>query len=65
MNNKNNRRSQRTRQMLGDALVELMMEQGYNTVSIKNVIERANVKRSTFYATTRIRMNYSSASWIV
>ncbi|HNB54135.1 MAG TPA: TetR/AcrR family transcriptional regulator [Anaerolineales bacterium] len=49
MQPKDDRRSQRTRQALGDALVELMMEKGYNAISIKEIIERANVGRSTFY----------------
>ena len=50
MNDKNDRRSQRTRQALGDALVELMMEKGYDAISIKDIIDRANVGRSTFYS---------------
>lgn len=50
MNDKNDRRSQRTRRALGDALVELMMERGYDAISIKDIIERANVGRSTFYS---------------
>ena len=47
---KNDRRSQRTRQALGYALLHLMMEKGYEAVSIKDIIDRANVGRSTFYA---------------
>jgi AcrR family transcriptional regulator len=43
MNDKSDRRSQRTRQALGDALVELMMDKGYDAISIKDIIERANV----------------------
>lgn len=50
MIDKNDRRSQRTRQALGDAFVELLMERGYDAISIKDVIERANVGRSTFYS---------------
>lgn len=50
MDDKNDRRSQRTRQALGDALVELMMEKGYDAISIKDIIVRANVGRSTFYS---------------
>jgi AcrR family transcriptional regulator len=50
MNDKNDRRSQRTRQALGDALVELMMDKGYDAISIKDIIEHANVGRSTFYS---------------
>lgn len=47
---KNDRRSLRTRQALGDALVELMMQKGYDDISIKDIIDHANVGRSTFYA---------------
>lgn len=50
MIDKNDRRSQRTRQALGDAFVQLLMERGYHAISIKDVIERANVGRSTFYS---------------
>lgn len=50
MNDKNDRRSQRTRQALGDAFVELLMEKGYDALSVKDIIERANVGRSTFYS---------------
>jgi AcrR family transcriptional regulator len=50
MRDKNDRRSQRTRQALGDALIELMMDKGYDAISIKDIIERANVGRSTFYS---------------
>jgi AcrR family transcriptional regulator len=50
MSDKNDRRSQRTRQALGDALVELMMDKGYDAISIKDIIEHANVGRSTFYS---------------
>jgi len=50
MSEKNDRRSQRTRQALGDAFIELMMEKGYEAVTIKDIIDCANVGRSTFYA---------------
>jgi len=50
MSDKNDRRSQRTRQALGNAFVELMMENGYDAISIKDIIDRANVGRSTFYS---------------
>jgi AcrR family transcriptional regulator len=50
MNDKNDRRSQRTRQLISDAFVELLLEKGYDAMSIRDVIERANVGRSTFYS---------------
>jgi AcrR family transcriptional regulator len=43
------RRVQRTRKLLSDALVSLILEKGYDQVSIQDIIDRANVGRSTFY----------------
>jgi AcrR family transcriptional regulator len=42
------RRSQRTRDALRDALLELMAELGWEDVSVQNLCERAEVARSTF-----------------
>jgi len=50
MSDKNDRRSQRTRQLLSAALVELIREKDYKTITVNEIIERANVGRSTFYA---------------
>ncbi len=44
------RRIQRTRQLLQEALLALILEKGYDAVTIQDVIDRANVGRSTFYA---------------
>ena len=44
------RRIQRTWQTLHNALISLVLERGYEAVTIKNVVDRANVGRSTFYA---------------
>jgi AcrR family transcriptional regulator len=44
------RRIQRTRQSLQTALSELILEKGYEKVTVQDVIDRANVGRSTFYA---------------
>jgi len=49
MNEKTDRRSQRTRHLLGAALVELIREKDYGTITVSDIIERANVGRSTFY----------------
>lgn len=44
------RRVQRTRQILKDALVALILEKGYQKITIQDIIDRANVGRSTFYS---------------
>jgi AcrR family transcriptional regulator len=44
------RQTRRTQLLLGNALVELMIEKGYDAITVKDIIERANVGRSTFYA---------------
>ena len=44
------RRVQRTRQLLQDAMVALILEKGYEAVTVQDVIDRANVGRSTFYS---------------
>jgi AcrR family transcriptional regulator len=43
------RRSQRTQQALIEALIALLAVKSYNEISINEIIERANVGRSTFY----------------
>lgn len=49
-NDKADRRSERTRQQLGAALVELMLRKRYDEISVQDIIDQANVGRSTFYA---------------
>ena len=44
------RRTQRTRQLLQEALLALILEKGYGAVTVQDIIDRANVGRSTFYA---------------
>jgi len=44
------RRIQRTQETLRKALVELILEKGYPKITVQNIIDRANVGRSTFYA---------------
>jgi AcrR family transcriptional regulator len=43
------RRIQRTRAMLLSALLDLIVERGYEEVSVQDIVDRANVGRSTFY----------------
>lgn len=47
---KKDRRSERTRQLLSDALMKLMVEKQYDLITVQDVIDKANVGRSTFYA---------------
>jgi hypothetical protein len=48
-NIKTDRRVLKTRKALTEALIHLILEKGYEHVTIKNIIDRANVGRSTFY----------------
>lgn len=43
------RRVQRTRTALYDALVELIRERNYDTIRVEDILARADVGRSTFY----------------
>ncbi|NJJ39296.1 TetR/AcrR family transcriptional regulator [Paenibacillus apii] len=47
---KEDRRVQRTRSMLHDALIDLIIEKGYEAITVQDIIDRANVGRSTFYS---------------
>jgi len=47
---KKDRRSERTRQLLSEALIQLMVEKQYDLITVQDVIDKANVGRSTFYA---------------
>lgn len=47
---KQDRRSQRTKQALIEALITLLAVKHYDTISIKDIVDQANVGRSTFYA---------------
>lgn len=44
------RRVARTRGMLHQALLSLIVEKGYEAISVEDICERANIGRSTFYA---------------
>ena len=47
---KADRRVARTRRALKEALTDLILERGYESVTVQDVIDRADVGRSTFYA---------------
>lgn len=44
------RRVQKTHKLLQDALIELIEEKGYESITVQQILERANVGRSTFYS---------------
>ena len=46
---KEDRRSRRTRKLLVHALFSLMQEKRYTAITVKDIIQRADVGRSTFY----------------
>ena len=51
---KTDRRVQRTRELLQKALIELIGERVYDAITIQDIVNRANVGRTTFY------LHYSS-----
>jgi AcrR family transcriptional regulator len=44
------RRERRTRQLLSEALLALIQEKRYEAITVQDIIDRADVGRSTFYA---------------
>ncbi|HSL54379.1 MAG TPA: TetR/AcrR family transcriptional regulator [Pyrinomonadaceae bacterium] len=46
---KTDARVRRTRDALGDALIALMQEKPFETITVQDVLDRAKVSRSTFY----------------
>ena len=46
---KTDRRVRRTRELLERALIELIGERGYDAITIQDIVDRANVGRTTFY----------------
>lgn len=49
MKKKEDRRIQKTRKLLHEAVVSLILEKNYESVSVQDILDRANVGRSTFY----------------
>ena len=46
---KPDRRVKRTRQAIRDALIALIRDKGFEAVTVQEIVERADVNRSTFY----------------
>ena len=47
---KTDARVRRTRDALGDALVALMQQKPFETITVQDVLDRAQISRSTFYS---------------
>lgn len=47
---KEDRRIARTRRMMHEALVSLIVEKGYERITVQDILDRADVGRSTFYS---------------
>jgi AcrR family transcriptional regulator len=50
---KSDRRSRRSRRLIVDALLALMLEKHYDRITVQEIIDRADVGRTTFYAQFR------------
>jgi AcrR family transcriptional regulator len=50
---KDDRRSRRSRRLIVDALLALLREKRYDRITVQEIIERADVGRTTFYAQFR------------
>ena len=46
---KQDRRSQRTHRLVNSALLELLFERHYDTITVQDILDRAGIGRSTFY----------------
>jgi len=47
---KEDRRVERTRKLLHDALMALIQEKGYEKITVQDILDKANLGRSTFYS---------------
>jgi AcrR family transcriptional regulator len=46
---KQDRRSQRTHRLVNSAMLELLFEKHYDTITVQDILDRAGIGRSTFY----------------
>jgi AcrR family transcriptional regulator len=60
---KNDRRANRTKRSLSEALVGLIKEKRFDDITVQNVIERADVGRSTFYSHFRDKEDLFQQDW--
>jgi AcrR family transcriptional regulator len=60
---KNDRRIARTKLALRNALIELILEKHFDSITVQDIIDRANVGRSTFYAHFRDKEDLLIGDW--
>jgi AcrR family transcriptional regulator len=60
---KEDRRTNRTRQTLHAALIQLILEKHYDLITVQDIIDRANVGRSTFYVHFRDKEDLLVSDW--
>lgn len=60
---KTDRRTNRTRRQLSTALVDLVKEKRFDDITVQNVIDRADVGRSTFYSHFRDKDDLFQKDW--
>lgn len=60
---KTDRRILRTKQTLRNAMIELIIEKHYDSITVQNIIDRANVGRSTFYSHFRDKEDLFREDW--
>jgi AcrR family transcriptional regulator len=62
-NKRKDRRSTRTHRSLSEALVDLIKEKRFDDITVQNVIDRADVGRSTFYSHFRDKEDLFQKDW--
>ena len=60
---KTDRRILRTRRALKEAMIDLIKEKHYDSITVQNIIDRANVGRSTFYSHFRDKEDLFRGDW--
>jgi AcrR family transcriptional regulator len=60
---KTDRRTQRTRHSLTHAMVDLVTEKRFDDITVQNLIDRADIGRSTFYTHYRDKEDLFQKNW--